>query len=364
MPFLLILLRIVINLYDRAFKKNVIIASSQIFLLQISSGVGDALMATPVLRRLKEKFPDAVIDVLCSRATEGVLEGHPAIRRMLLIETGWGAWQLIRKLRASRYETYIGLIPSNTISQILIPYFANIPSRIKHRTPHQGYRNYDFLFQQIVEIPEGQHRIECNLELLKCLGIDFTNDPVAPEILISEDEQNSSERILTQAGFKKDVSMIGFHPGCNPAAAIKRWAPEKYAQLGDRLQKEIGAQIVIVGGKDELDDVRKIQSLMATKPIVVAGACNLKETAAAIRRCHFFISNDSGIMHLATAVGIPTFAIFGPKDERHIGPYGSIHTVIRNGRDVNAVSVEQVIRVLKESPYGFSRFYSANISRR
>lgn len=335
------------------FKRNDSLISDQsYFLIQISSGIGDALMATPFLKVLREAFPNAVIDVLCSNPTMEIFENHPGIRRIFLVKRGWNSIQLIRQLRREHYDVYMGLIPSNTILQILVPYFADIPLRIKHRSPHKSYRNYDFLFHHIVDIPEGRHRIECNLNLLNCFTTSANTALLRPEIFFNNRDVANVAKILSETGFNEGQPAVGFHPGCNPSASIKRWPAERYAQLGDWLQKEMGFQVIIVGGKDEMTDVLKIKSEMNSIPVIVAGMCTLKETAAIIKKCLFFVTNDSGIMHLSTAVNVPTFAIFGPKDERHIGPFGNNHTVIRKGSEVSNVTVEHVKQVLLESPYG------------
>ncbi|MBX7150457.1 lipopolysaccharide heptosyltransferase II [bacterium] len=347
-----LLLYFVIKLYHIFSRKHLLVITKRTFLIQVSSGIGDALMAIPFLRALNEAFPNAMIDVLCSGPTAEILESHPGIRKIFLLERGWQSIKLIRQLRYERYDAYIGLIPSNTILQILVPYFANIPLLIKHRSPHHGFRNYDFLFHQIADIPEGRHRIKCNGDLLSRLNVSTKFGNHFPEIYLQEQNTVSAEKKLSESNFNKSKATVGFHPGCNPSASFKRWPTERYAQLADWLQKEIGVQVIIVGGKDEMSDVQKIKSQMVSIPVVVAGKCTLKETAAVIKKCSFFVTNDSGIMHLATAVKVPTFAIFGPKDDRHIGPYGNNHTVIRNGNDVKNVTLEQVKQILLDSPYG------------
>lgn len=323
-------------------------------LVGISSGIGDALMAQPMLSEIQKKISHSRIHLLCSTATQYVFRSHPGIEKIWTMDVSSkkNYLRLVKEVRKEKFDVYVGAIPSNTYSQLLLPVLAAIPFRIKNHSPHKFPRNLDFLYHERTSIREGVHRSECNLELLRFLGVSEWAKQ-APKFYISDVVRTKMKSKISQ---DRSNPIVGFHPGCNPAAAFKRWPSERYAALADYLCVRYGAKVFIVGGKDELEDVQKIMDLAQHKPINFAGQCTLEETGALIEQAHFFVSNDSGIMHLSTAVGTPVFAIFGPKDERHIGPYGEKHTVIRNGRDVNNVSVEQVIMTLENSPYGLSSF--------
>jgi heptosyltransferase-2 len=352
MNFRITVLYIAAKMYDRFVKKKTVNTFSTI-LINISSGIGDALMAEPMIRSFKAGNPSLQIHILASRSTGFIFANHPQVQKIFVLRAKWmSVLTLCRQLRKFKYDTYIGAIPSNTLSQVLIPYLSGIPFCVKHRSPHTGSRNYDFLFQRIETIPDGRHRIECNLDLLKHMGITNILPDIKPQIFLSEESVQYAEQILHGKGYDETKLTIGFHPGCNPQAAFKRWAPENYAQLMRYLYETWKAQILIVGGKDEEDDMKKIESLLTVKTLNFVGQTDLLETATLIKHCHFFITNDSGIMHLATAMDVPVFAIFGPKDERHIGPFGNKHTVIRNGKEVNNVTVEQVINTLLQSEQG------------
>ncbi|MBL7996388.1 lipopolysaccharide heptosyltransferase II [bacterium] len=325
-------------------------------LINISAGIGDALMAEPLVRVIKQTKPDIKIDLLVSLPTKAIFQNNSSVNRIFVLELGFlKIIKLIRQLRKQRYDIFIGTIPSNTLSQVLVPYLSGIPFRTKHRTPHIGSRDFDFLFNRIEPIPEGRHRIKCNLDLLKHVGVSHSEVDASPNFLVSDDVLLNVNGMLAQEGFDTKKLTVGFHPGCNMQAALKRWAPNNYAKLMQYFQEQWNAQLIIVGGQDEQEDVRHIESLLTDKPMNFVGKASLHETAALIKLCTFLISNDSGIMHLATAVGVPVFAIFGPKDERHIGPYGNKHTVIREGTDVNNVSVEKVVNTILQSEYGLKQ---------
>lgn len=336
-------------------------------LFNISSGIGDAIMAMPILNKLRTFFPATTIDVLVRPESKSLFEGLTDFGRLYVLPTSYAPLPLARlcfRMFLKKYDFYIGCIPSNTIRQMIIPLMPRIPCRIKHRTPHRGFRDLDFLFTHVEPIPDGRHRVDCNMDLLKYVGIDPAGLKPSLHLDVTDAHRESVLSILRQLGFEENRPTVGFHPGCNPLAAFKRWPPDRYAQLADYLQDVHRAQVMLVGGRDEMDDVARIVQLTKRKPIVLAGRTKLMETAAAIKHCAFFVSNDSGVMHLATAVGVPTFAIFGPKDDRHVGPYGPGHTVIRHGRDVMAVSVDQVIETLENSPFGLTRLAEKSSSKK
>lgn len=348
---------IVVKIHYRFFRKKIeALNTFSSVLINISAGIGDALMSEPLIRAFKEYSPAIQIHVVASSSTRILFENHPYVQKVFVIRPRLSSiLALCHQLRKNKYDLYIGTIPSNTLSQVLIPYLSGIPYRIKHQTPHTGSRNFDFLFHRLEPIPEGRHRMLCNMDLLKQVGVACKLPEIKPNVFLPNVTERKIIEILQKKGFDEKKLTIGFHPGCNPQAAYKRWAPENYARLMRVLYEKWNAQILVVGGKDEEEDVNKIETLITIKTLNFVGKADLLETAALIRHCRFFISNDSGIMHLATTVDVPVFAIFGPKDERHIGPFGSKHTVIRNGKDVNNVTVEQVVNTLLESDYGLKR---------
>lgn len=351
-------LHFLVVVYSKIFKKrkkpvtlNVKTAST--YLMGISSGIGDALMAEPLIRTLKKFNTNITFHVIVSPSTCILFEKHPLVQKVFVLNPNFKSiLSLCLRLKKIKYDVYIGTIPSNTLSQIFIPFLSGIPFRVKHRTPHRGSRDFDFLFQIIEPLPEDRHRIACNLDLLKSLGIDIEMFDPLPFFYVSDTALASANNNLKKKGYDENKYIVGFHPGCNSNASFKRWLPENYIHLINQLSVNWNVQTLIVGGKDEEEDVKRIESGLVTKTFNFAGQSDLMETAALIKHCRFFVSNDSGIMHLATAVDVPVFAIFGPTNERHIGPYGVKHTVIRRGEAVNDVTVEDVIYTLSQSEYG------------
>lgn len=323
-------------------------------------------MAIPLLKAVHNNFPDVSISVIANRPTLPLFQNLAFIRNIYCADEYRSAIKYLLfaiMLRKEKFSVYIGTIPSNTIRMMMIPFLSGIPYRIKHCSPHQGINNYDFLFHYLELIPENRHRIDCNLDLLKAISANESSIVEFPLLRLSEDAKLSVKNKLIDAGFNPDLPIIAVHPGCHPKAFYKRWPQENYINLLNQLQKNYRLQILLVGGMDEKTEVQHIESGLVTKPLNMAGKLNLIETACALSYCRCLISNDSGVMHLATAVDIPVYAIFGPTNENHIGPYGKKHTIIRNGDKIEQVTVDQVMKILLESAadlFHISQFKNCN----
>jgi heptosyltransferase-2 len=121
---------------------------------------------------------------------------------------------------------------------------------------------------------------------------------------------------------------VGMNPGASFGSA-KRWVPERYAEVGDRLVKDAGASVAILGGADERPVAEAIASAMQAPAQILAGRTTLPELVGVLSRLSLLVTNDSGPMHLAAALGVPLVAVFGPTDWRETAPYGARHRLVR-----------------------------------
>lgn len=322
-------------------------------LLIIASGIGDALMATPLVHAIRLRIPNSYIHVVANRSNSSVFHGNSHVDAIDILRNKndiINYIRLARKLRKMKFDLSLSAIPGNTRQLILLPFLAGAKFRIKHERSfyREEFRDFNFLFHRLVAIPAGRHRVDSNLDLLRAMGIELNG--FAPKLFFPIDEQvrANANKLLKQAGRDESKLLIGFHPGCYGVAyGEKRWPWQKFAELGDRLQRAYNVQIVLVGGKEEIELSQKIATRMKAKPLILTGICNLKETAAIIEKCHLFVCNDSGLMHLAEAMDTAIVAIFGPTDERQIGPYDGKHIVVRNGKITDSVSVYQVMNAIQ-----------------
>jgi ADP-heptose:LPS heptosyltransferase len=177
----------------------------------------------------------------------------------------------------------------------------------------------------------NEHAIHRNLNLLKPLHILHEGEgPLETKIWMTSEDIAASQQFLDDHEISVDDILVGIHAGSGDGWGMihKRWPKEKYVSLGDRILSEVpAAKILLFGGSNEERLKAEIANLMSRRPIVVTNT-SLRETAALIARCNVFVSNDSGLMHVASAVKTPTVGVFGPTDPLITAPYGKNHLVV------------------------------------
>lgn len=292
---------------------------------------GDVVLTIPLIQAAK-KYLKAQISVICIPSTENILESHPAIDEIIVFDkkkSEKGFFPLIKfvkKIKEKKFD--VALIPHPSFKSALIPYLAAIPERI-------GFSNTagSFFFTDRVFFDKNKHQLERYLELLKHFGVEVREEKT--EVRIDGQDEKFADDILPQA-----EGIFGINPGS--AWATKRWPAEKYAELSDKISKDLGGQIVIFGGHDDIETAAKVEKNMKSKAINLSGKTTLKQLAASVRRCRVFITNDSGPMHIAAAMNIPVVAIFGPTVKQFgFFPYSK-----------NAIVIEKNVPCRPCSPHG------------
>jgi heptosyltransferase-2 len=177
---------------------------------------------------------------------------------------------------------------------------------------------------------DSVHNVIANIRLVeKLLDKKFNSEPGLVFKLLEEDisiAQNYFNNIKTKA----DDLVIGFHPG---SATLKnhvnrRWEPEKFASLGKRLIKEKGARILLFGGPEESELKQKIHNIIDSADSFLVETENLAQSAAIMKRCNVFVSNDSSLMHVASAMQLKVVSIIGPTNQNYIHPWKTEHRIV------------------------------------
>jgi heptosyltransferase-2 len=146
--------------------------------------------------------------------------------------------------------------------------------------------------------------------------------------MVTDEEERESARVLEEAGIVAGDCLIGINPGATFGSA-KRWYPERFAAVADDLCRKWGAKVVITGGPSERDIADEIAASTKTRCLNLAGQTSVRGLMSLIKRCDFFITNDSGPMHIAAAFGVPLVAIFGPTDHTTTSPFSDRAVVVR-----------------------------------
>ncbi len=283
--------------------------------------LGDVLMATPAIRALHVAFPQASIDVAVSAWAAPVLDGNPRLRRLVPYPerpTLRAVLRLGLRLRRERYDLGIGLERSPLANLVL--WLAGIPVRAGIDSHRRGVG----LTHRARPQP-GQHETELYLQVLEPLGI--APQGLHPEYLVPPQAQEAiSSKLAQRVDQSRAHPLVVVHPGgaVNPGATMpsKRWPPELYAALVDRLVTEVGATVVLTGSSSDRQAVEAVKHTAHRPVLDLCGRLTLPELAALCARAQLFIGNDTGAGHLAAAVGTATVTIFGPTSPLQYRPLG------------------------------------------
>ena len=278
--------------------------------------IGDVLLATPTVRAIKAARPDVRITMMVNRGTEDVLSGNPDIDEIVVLDKGSLAAQsrLIAGLRSRRFDTVIDLTDGDRSA--FLSWVSGAPVRIGFNDEHRWRGKY---YTQVVQpVPGVQHRIDRDLEALKPLDIQAGSKD--PQLRLTPEERNSADQLLDQLGVQQSQSIVILQPAAR--YWFKAWPPERFAELADQLTSQYGCQVLIGGSNQDIDLAQQIQQKAKSNPINVAGSTTIKQFAAIAKKSALFVGSDSGAMHIASAVGTPVVALFGPSSPREWGPRG------------------------------------------
>ncbi|MCH7781455.1 glycosyltransferase family 9 protein [candidate division KSB1 bacterium] len=302
-----------------------------------SIGIGNLLLFSSTLRRIRRRFPEARITIIVLK--EGfreIFKSDPSIDEIIVLDvkkvkTFSQKITFLKDLRKTDYQLCITTFPANRLEYNALAFFSGAKWRVSHKYNSKKIRSLSFLQNVRIPVDKKLHDLEQNLNLLKAFGLK--PEAVDHELYLSLDEKahDNANRYLkqkTEAG----EQFIGIHPGSSVERGmiLKRWSIEKFAEICTWLTGETNAKILLFGGQDEEGLRKDIAEKADGKPLVVTGL-DFQSTASLIGKCMLFISNDSGLMHVAVSMGVPTAALFGPSDPGRTAPYGAKHKVIRTG---------------------------------
>ena len=283
-------------------------------LVRAPNWVGDVVLSLPAVRDLRRAFPAARLSVL-ARSWVADLYGAVSEVDEVMLSRGLRADQ---DLARGRFEAAV-LLP-NSFSVALAAWGAGIPERWGFATQGRG-----LLLTRAPRVPaavRGRSQVYYYRAMLEGLGFDTARPPDA-SLRCPEEWRARGRGLLGSNG-----PWLGLNPGAFFGTA-KRWRPERYGAVGDLVSQRVGARVVLVGGKAERPLADEIAARMTTKPRVLTGETTLPELVGVLTCLDGFVTNDSGPMHLAAALGVPLVAVFGSTDWRETAPVAERATVVR-----------------------------------
>ena len=293
---------------------------------------GELLLNTPAIHATRETFPQSRITlVVCDYSKEAV-SGNPDIDKLIVFNAK-GILEKVKfifMLKKEKFDLAVMLSPSKFFN--IATFLAGIKKRV-------GYdRKWGFLLTDKIkdEKFKGQkHEVEYNLDLVRHIGANTdTKDLV---FVFDKEDEIFVKNLLASFGISPNNSIVGIHPASsNPA---KMWPAEYFIQLIDMLKSKPDITICLVGTPEYGKLIEKIIEKTAQKPVNLCGKFTLKQLGAFLKRCSLLISNDSGPVHLAAAVGTPVIAIFGRNikgvSPKRWGPWGKNHVIFHKDPGCN-----------------------------
>lgn len=274
--------------------------------------MGDIILTTPVVHNLKTMFPDARITYLAEEPYISLLRNHPDVHRLLPInkKNGWQQLKMTFKLLFKKYDVAIDLFGNPRSA--LLTWLSGARIRIGG-----NFRGRKYLYNRRIE-DDGRLKsaVQFHLNYLKPLNVPVF--PVDPSIVLSSEEKDWANKYLDYKGYDLYNKLIGIHPGASWPA--KKWLPERFAELANRLAKQKNMQILFTMGSGEEKLLRTIIDLCEFD-VIEPEILSIRQLAAVLHNLNVYISNDCGPLHLGPAMGTPTVGIFGPGEPDIWFPY-------------------------------------------
>jgi heptosyltransferase-2 len=294
--------------------------------------LGDAIMALPTLRMVRSRFPDAEIAIVARSYVADIYRDQQVCNDLIeydpkVTHAGFsGRERLAAQLRERQFD--VALLLQNAFDAAWLAWRAGIRERIGYARDGRS-----LLLTKAIRVPKpGEipaHEKFYYLELLRRAGwIDAVTDETFISLSVPEEKRTKAENVLAASGARKGVLRVAIGAGASYGSA-KCWFPSRFAELANRLHSQRDADIILFGTASEAAVSRAISAQMRKPPIDLTGKTSIAGLPALLSRCHLFIGNDSGAMHVAAAVGLPVVAVFGPTDPFGTSPVTPHCTIVQ-----------------------------------
>jgi heptosyltransferase-2 len=292
------------------------------------------------LANLRRGLPKAHIDLLVPAYVAPLFEDHPHVDQVLIdcSQTSWRNYLAqARSQRRARYD--VALLLPNSFRTALWARLIGAQRRVGYATDgrrwllthpltaaHIQARRRRHQRASTLLMPTGSHQVEAYLQLVAALQIPVVER--LPLLVPSSQAEMEAEQLWTRHGLERHERVVGLCPGAAFGPA-KCWWPERFAALADRLMAQAGLKVVFFGGRNEVPLIEQIRMRLRQPAVSLAGQDTLASFVGLAARCAVLVTNDSGALHIASAVGTPVVALFGPTDPRRSAPTAPRAVVVR-----------------------------------
>jgi ADP-heptose:LPS heptosyltransferase/GT2 family glycosyltransferase len=315
-------------------KKNLTIYPKNILILKLG-GIGDTLLILPAVKALKNKFPLARLTLFVEKPGAEIIRNTPYIDEIVSFTEFYTyrsytklfrlsffreGYNLIKFLSKRHFDIFIAFQNLYRWDSIFKPLFIGYLSRARYRLGLNSYNRGFFLTHKVPDTPGVfKHHIQRYLEVVQLLGANSSSS--LPEIFIPHSDSDFARNFLKKNEIKSSDLFIGIHAGSNLLLHLRNsWSKERFIGVANDLISSYNAKILLTAATEESDLVNYIAEHLIKPPVICKGV-TIKQLAAVISHCRLFISNDTGPMHIAVAMKVPTIGIFGPGDSLSFGSY-------------------------------------------
>ncbi|MGI8495764.1 MAG: lipopolysaccharide heptosyltransferase II [Pyrinomonadaceae bacterium] len=283
--------------------------------------VGDAVMQIPALRELRRVFPDSHITLATRSWAQGIFEDADFIDEILTFEKSDSIFKQAKAWREKKFDAAI--LFTNSFESALVSKLGGVKKRFGYATESRS-----FLLTDSFPVPDwknSRHEIHYYLNIAGEFGKKFFGDSKVCEqnpqfqLSVSNKRKQSARELLIDNGADLNKKLIVFCPGSTNSRA-KRWQTNSYAELNDKIQKDLNAEVILIGSPDELAVSAEVLEKSELKPLLLTGKTSLADVTAILSVCDLLVSNDTGPAHIAAALGTKTIAIFGPTNPLTTSP--------------------------------------------
>jgi heptosyltransferase-2 len=288
--------------------------------IRMPNWLGDLVMATPLLEDLRRLFPTSRLTAMCQSNTAALLQHDPHVDEVFSFQRA-NRWlhrqenhDVFRKLRQGNYD--VGVLCTNSFSSAWWFWRGHIPKRVGFATHKRSW-----LLSDPLPLPEGyeiQHQVQTYKELLRPLGAKPSDS--SPSLYVSHQEQEEAWDLLGRLGISREHIVVGINPGAQYGSA-KCWLPSRFRHVTQNLLENPLVRVLYFGDQHGRSLVQEICMGLPKRVVNLAGETSIRELMALIKVCDIFLTNDSGPMHIASALGTPLVALFGSTSDVRTGPY-------------------------------------------
>lgn len=291
----------------------------QSFLLWMPNWIGDVVLTLPVIQALRRAYPVARISVVARPPCDDLLLGHPAVDTVFTLPSASndGFWQKVKFARSlNKFNFDVGVVFPNSFGSAFLLSQTGVKCRLGYNTDAR-----DILLTHPVRttahLKKAQYRVEYFFKILSSLKLDTPDREFAP--LNLQEGDATTRNVLLDMGLDINEEFLTLHPGTSKVE--RGWHAERFGFLCQKLIKEDNKRVVLLGTEKESELLSRIKNYGHSETIKIIPPVNLRVLASLLRKSQMFIGNDSGMMHLASMVGIPVLGIFGPGSPESTGPY-------------------------------------------